>query len=49
MEGKTASLDLVEMIERTILPRHAAFDKAHNLEHVTRTSIWSIRLQPTTT
>lgn len=31
-----ASLDLVEYIETKILPRYAAFDRAHNLEHVTR-------------
>lgn len=30
------SLDLVEFIESQILPRYAAFDKAHNMEHVTR-------------
>ena len=30
------SLDLVEFVEMQILPRYAAFDKAHNLEHVTR-------------
>ena len=48
MEGKTASLDLVEMIERTILPRYAAFDKAHNLEHVTRVIRSSLVLVRTT-
>ena len=31
-----ASLDLVEYIETKILPRYADFDRAHNLEHVTR-------------
>jgi uncharacterized protein len=30
------SLDLVEFIESQILPRYADFDKAHNMEHVTR-------------
>ena len=30
------SLDLVEFIETQILPQYAAFDKAHNMEHVTR-------------
>ncbi len=30
------SLDLVEYIETKILPRYANFDRAHNLEHVTR-------------
>ena len=29
------SLDLMEFIERTILPRYAAFDKAHSMQHVT--------------
>ena len=48
MEGKTASLDLVEMIERTILRRYAAFDKAHNLEHVTRVIRSSLALVRTT-
>lgn len=31
-----ASLDLVEFVESKILPRYAAFDKAHNTEHVVR-------------
>jgi len=30
------SLDLVEFVEMQILPQYAAFDKAHNMEHVTR-------------
>lgn len=30
------SLDLVEFVETNILPRYANFDRAHNLEHVTR-------------
>ena len=30
------SLDLVEFIETQILPQYAAFDRAHNLDHVTR-------------
>jgi uncharacterized protein len=30
------SLDLVEFIETKILPQYAAFDAAHNMEHVTR-------------
>jgi len=30
------SLDLVEFVETQILPLYAQFDKAHNLEHVTR-------------
>ena len=30
------SLDLVEFVETKILPQYAAFDAAHNMEHVTR-------------
>ena len=30
----SVSLDLMEFIERSILPRYAAFDAAHNMEHV---------------
>lgn len=30
------SLDLVEFVETQILPQYAQFDKAHNMEHVTR-------------
>ena len=33
---QTPSLDLVEFIETQILPQYANFDKAHNMEHVTR-------------
>jgi len=29
------SLDLMEFIERNILPQYTAFDKAHSMEHVT--------------
>lgn len=32
----TPSLDLVEFIETQILPQYAQFDRAHNMEHVTR-------------
>ena len=32
----TPSLDLLEFVEKQILPQYAAFDKAHNMEHVTR-------------
>ena len=28
------SLDLMEMIEKTVLPRYTEFDKAHNMSHV---------------
>ena len=36
MIANNPSLDLVEFIETQILPQYAAFDKAHNMEHVTR-------------
>ena len=29
------SLDLMEFIERNILPRYTEFDKAHSMQHVT--------------
>ena len=35
MVTNNPSLDLVEFIETQILPQYAAFDKAHNMEHVT--------------
>lgn len=34
--NNSVSLDLMEFIEQNILPRYAEFDKAHNMEHVTR-------------
>ena len=36
MMTNNPSLDLVEFVETHILPQYAAFDKAHNMEHVTR-------------
>lgn len=48
MIGNTASLDLVEFIETTILPQYASFDKAHNLGHVTRVIKRSLELVRTT-
>ncbi len=36
MPSAIPSLDLMEFIEIQILPRYAQFDRAHNLEHVTR-------------
>lgn len=36
MISNAPSLDLVEFIETRILPKYAEFDRAHNLEHVTR-------------
>ena len=38
------SLDLVEFIETKILPQYAAFDAAHNMEHVTRVIRHSMEL-----
>jgi uncharacterized protein len=35
MNGNNVSLDLMEFVETQILPRYAAFDKAHNLSHAT--------------
>ena len=42
------SLDLMEFIETQILPKYAAFDRAHNLEHVTRVIRRSLDLVKTT-
>ena len=36
MMTNSPSLDLVEFVETNILPQYAQFDRAHNLEHVTR-------------
>ena len=36
MMNNNPSLDLVEFVETNILPQYAQFDRAHNLEHVTR-------------
>ena len=38
------SLDLMEFIERNILPRYAAFDKAHQMKHVTNVVRASLKL-----
>ncbi len=48
MINNTPSLDLVEFIETQILPRYAAFDRAHNMEHVTRVIRSSLELVKTT-
>lgn len=40
----TPSLDLVDFVETQILPRYADFDKAHNMEHVTRVIRSSLEL-----
>lgn len=44
MKPYVPSLDLVEFIETQILPQYAQFDKAHNLEHVTRVIRRSLEL-----
>ena len=48
MISNSPSLDLVEFVETQILPRYAAFDRAHNLEHVTRVIRRSIELVKST-
>jgi uncharacterized protein len=48
MISNTPSLDLVEFIETKILPKYAEFDRAHNLEHVTRVIRRSLNLVKTT-
>ena len=42
--SQNPSLDLVEFIETQILPQYASFDKAHNMEHVTRVIRASLEL-----
>ena len=44
MKSTIASLDLVEVIETQILPQYAQFDRAHNMEHVTRVIRRSLEL-----
>lgn len=48
MLSNTPSLDLVEFVETQILPRYADFDKAHNMEHVTRVIRNSLELVKST-
>lgn len=48
MISNAPSLDLVEFIETKILPKYAEFDRAHNLEHVTRVIRSSLDLVKTT-
>ncbi|MBO4720992.1 MAG: HD domain-containing protein [Prevotella sp.] len=48
MISNAPSLDLVEFIETKILPKYAEFDRAHNLEHVTRVIRRSLDLAKTT-
>ena len=44
MNQNVPSLDLVEFVETKILPQYAAFDAAHNMEHVTRVIRHSLEL-----
>jgi uncharacterized protein len=44
----TPSLDLVEFVETNILPQYAHFDRAHNMEHVTRVIRNALNLVRTT-
>ena len=44
MLASNVSLDLMEFVEKNILPRYTAFDKAHNLTHVNRVISRSLEL-----
>lgn len=44
MLASNVSLDLMEFVEKNILPRYAAFDKAHNLTHINRVISLSLEL-----
>ena len=44
MNTRNVSLDLMEFVERNILPRYNDFDKAHNLVHVSRVIKNSLKL-----
>lgn len=44
MLASNVSLDLMEFVEKKILPRYAAFDKAHNLTHINRVISRSLEL-----
>lgn len=44
MLASNVSLDLMEFVEKNILPRYAAFDKAHNLTHINRVISRSLEL-----
>ena len=48
MMTNVPSLDLVEFIETKILPKYTEFDRAHNMEHVTRVIRSSLELVKTT-
>lgn len=44
MKASDIALDLMEFVEREILPRYNSFDKAHNLKHATRVIARSVEL-----
>lgn len=44
MLASNVSLDLMEFVEKNILPRYTTFDKAHNLTHVNRVISRSLEL-----
>lgn len=44
MLASNVSLDLMEFVEKNILPRYTAFDKAHNLTHINRVISRSLEL-----
>lgn len=44
MLASNVSLDLMEFVEKNILPRYADFDKAHNLTHINRVISRSLEL-----
>ena len=44
MIENNVSLDLMEYVETTILPRYTQFDKAHNLSHVSKVIKASLEL-----
>ena len=44
MLASNVSLDLMEFVEKNILPRYAAFDKAHTLTHINRVISRSLEL-----
>lgn len=44
MIDNNVSLDLMEFVEKEILPRYSAFDSAHNLYHANRVIAASVRL-----
>lgn len=48
MTSRFPSLDLVEFVDTKILPQYTQFDRAHNLEHVTRVIRNALELARTT-